>query len=79
MADSLGFEYFYGFLGGDTSQWAPALYENIKPIEPPHDQPDYFFDKDMADHAIARIQMLPAVIYIQGITVRALKERRRVC
>jgi arylsulfatase A-like enzyme len=57
----LGFEYFYGFLGGDTSQWAPALYENIKPIEPPHDQPDYFFDKDMADHAIARIEMLHAV------------------
>jgi arylsulfatase A-like enzyme len=57
----LGFEYFYGFIGGDTSQWAPALYENIKPIEPPHDQPDYFFDKDMADHAIARIQMLHAV------------------
>ena len=57
----LGFEYFYGFIGGDTSQWAPALYENIKPIEPPHDQPDYFFDRDMADHAIARIQMLHAV------------------
>jgi arylsulfatase A-like enzyme len=57
----LGFEYFYGFIGGDTSQWAPALFENIKPIEPPHDQPDYFFDKDMADHAIDRIQMLHAV------------------
>jgi arylsulfatase A-like enzyme len=57
----LGFEYFYGFLGGDTSQWAPALYEGIKPIEPPHDQPDYFFDKDMADHAINRIRLLHAV------------------
>jgi len=57
----LGFEYFYGFLGGDTSQWAPALYEGIKPIEPPHDQPDYFFDRDMADHAINRIRLLHAV------------------
>jgi arylsulfatase A-like enzyme len=57
----LGFEYFYGFIGGDTNQWAPALFENIKPIEPPHDQKDYFFDRDMADHAIARIQMLHAV------------------
>jgi arylsulfatase A-like enzyme len=57
----LGFEYFYGFIGGDTSQWAPAIFENIKPIEPPHDQKDYFFDHDMADHAIARIQMLHAV------------------
>ena len=50
----LGFEYFYGFIGGDTSQWAPALFENTKPIEPPHDDKDYFFDKDMADKAIAR-------------------------
>ena len=33
----LGFEYFYGFIGGDTSQWAPAIFENTKPIEPPHD------------------------------------------
>jgi arylsulfatase A-like enzyme len=57
----LGFEYFYGFIGGDTSQWAPALFENIKPIEPPHDDKEYFFDKDMADHAIARIRMLHAV------------------
>jgi arylsulfatase A-like enzyme len=57
----LGFEYFYGFIGGDTSQWAPALYENIKPIEPPHDDPNYYFDKDMADHAIARIRMLHSV------------------
>jgi arylsulfatase len=57
----LGFEYFYGFIGGDTSQWAPALVENTKPVEPPHDDKDYFFDKDMADHTIARIRMLHAV------------------
>ncbi len=57
----LGFEYFYGFLGGDTSQWAPALFENNQPVEPPHDDPNYFFEKDMADHAIARIRMLHAV------------------
>ncbi|HUE14686.1 MAG TPA: arylsulfatase [Planctomycetaceae bacterium] len=57
----LGFEYFYGFIGGDTSQWAPALFENIKPIEPPHDAKDYFFDKDMADHCIDRIRLLHAV------------------
>ena len=57
----LGFEYFYGFLGGDTSQWAPAIFENIKPIEPPHDDKDYFFEKDMADRAIERIHMLHAV------------------
>ncbi len=57
----LGFEYFYGFIGGDTSQWDPALFENTKPIEPPHDAKDYFFDKDMADHTIAWIRMQHAV------------------
>jgi arylsulfatase A-like enzyme len=57
----LGFEYFYGFIGGDANQWAPALVENIKPIEPPHDAKDYHFDKDLADHCIARIRMLKAV------------------
>jgi arylsulfatase A-like enzyme len=57
----LGFEYFYGFIGGDTSQWNPALIEGIKPIEPPHDAKDYFFDTDMANHCIERIRMLRAV------------------
>lgn len=57
----LGFEYFYGFIGGDANQWAPALYENTKPVEPPHDAQDYFFDRDMADHCIERIRMLNAV------------------
>jgi arylsulfatase A-like enzyme len=42
----LGFEYFYGFIGGDTSQWAPAIYENNKPVEPPHDDSNYFFETD---------------------------------
>ena len=57
----LGFEYFYGFIGGDTSQWTPALYEGTKPIEPPHDAKDYFFDNDMATHCIDRIRMLHSV------------------
>src|SRR5205814_7682467 len=53
----LGFEYFYGFMGGDTSQRNPALFEGTKPIEPPHNAKDYFFDKDMADHCIDWIRM----------------------
>ena len=53
----LGFEFFYGFIGGDTSQWNPAIFENTKPIEPPHGAKDYFFDKDMADHCIDWIRM----------------------
>ena len=49
----LGFEYFYGFLGGDSDQWHPALFENTRPIEPYLGKPDYIFDRDMADKAIA--------------------------
>ncbi len=47
----LGFETFYGFLGGDTNQWAPALIENTQRIQPPND-PDYHFMNDMTDRAI---------------------------
>ncbi len=57
----LGFEYFYGFIGGDTSQWAPAIVENTRPVEPPHDDPEYNFDEDMADKAIAWMRMQHAV------------------
>lgn len=48
----LGFEYFYGFLSADTSMWEPSIVENTLPVEPPHDDPNYFFEKDMADHAV---------------------------
>jgi len=57
----LGFEYFYGFIGGDTNQWHPAIFENTTPLEPPHDDPEYFFEKDMADKAIERIRLLHAM------------------
>lgn len=56
----LGFEYFYGFVGGDTSQWSPAIVENTRPVEPP-DDPDYNFDEDMANHAINWVRMQKAV------------------
>src|SRR5215831_4999656 len=52
----LGFEYFYGFVGGDCNQWRPALYENTTPIEPYLDNPDYILDKDLADKAISYIE-----------------------
>lgn len=46
-----GFEYFYGFLGGETSQWEPRLTENYNHIEPPHDD-KYHLTDDMADKAL---------------------------
>ncbi len=47
----LGFQYFYGFLQGDTNQFAPNLVENTRYISPPTD-PAYFFEKDLADRTI---------------------------
>jgi len=52
---ALGFERFYGFIGGDTDQWHPALFDGTNPVEAPND-PNYHFDADLADHAIAWIQ-----------------------
>ncbi len=46
-----GFEYFYGFLAGETSQWEPRLVENTTAIEPPHDE-NYHLTEDMAAQAI---------------------------
>ena len=46
-----GFDKFYGFLGGETNQWSPSLYEDMTPIEPPH-EPGYHFMTDMTNHAI---------------------------
>jgi arylsulfatase len=57
----LGFEYFYGFLGGDSDQWHPALYENTTPIEPYLGDPTYILDRDLADKAIAWMRMQHAV------------------
>ncbi len=51
-AAGLGFEYFYGFLGGDTDNWHPALFENTKPVLPPWHDPNYILIRDMADRAI---------------------------
>ena len=48
---SYGFEHFYGFLAGETSQWEPRLVENTTAIEPPHDE-SYHLTEDMADKGI---------------------------
>ena len=57
----LGFEYFYGFIGGDSDQWHPALYENTRPIEPYLGKPDYILDHDLADQAIRYMRMQQAL------------------
>jgi len=46
-----GFDHFYGFIGGETNQWAPAIYEDMSRIEIPRD-PNYHFMTDMTNKAI---------------------------
>jgi arylsulfatase A-like enzyme len=49
-----GFDYFYGFIGGETNQYYPALYEGTTPIEPPCTPAEgYHLTDDMTDKAIA--------------------------
>jgi arylsulfatase A-like enzyme len=50
-----GFDRFYGFIGGETNQWAPLLYDGMIQVEPAHD-PNYNFMTDMTNQAIAWMQ-----------------------
>jgi arylsulfatase A-like enzyme len=56
----LGFEYFYGFLGGETDQWTPYLYRNTSPVEPWIGKPGYNLTTDLADDAIHHMRELNA-------------------
>jgi arylsulfatase len=47
-----GFDKFYGFMGGETNQWAPLIYDGMTPVEASKD-PNYNFMTDMTDKAIA--------------------------
>src|SRR3954462_9278859 len=52
-----GFEYFYGFIGGETNQYYPAIYEGTTPVEPSKTlEEGYHFTEDMTDKAIAWVR-----------------------
>jgi len=52
-----GFEYFFGFIGGETNQYFPAIYEGTTPIEPEKSpEQGYHFTEDMTDRAIKWIR-----------------------
>jgi arylsulfatase len=58
-----GFEYFYGFIGGETNQYYPALFEGTKPVEPEATPEDgYHFTEDMTDKAIAWVRQQKALM-----------------
>jgi arylsulfatase A-like enzyme len=72
----MGFEYFYGFMGGETDQWTPYLFQNTTQIFPWVGKPAYNLTTDLADEAIKHIQGLNAaapdkpffVYYVPGGT-----------
>ncbi len=58
-----GFEYFYGFIGGEANQWYPALYEGNTPIEPPRTPEEgYHLTEDLADKAVNYIRQQKALM-----------------
>ena len=72
----MGFQYFYGFMGGETDQWTPYLYQNTTAIFPWIGKPGYNLTTDMADEAIKYMSSLNAaapdkpffVYYVPGGT-----------
>jgi len=74
--NGMGFEYFYGFVGGDASQWQPNLFRNTTAIYPFEGNPDWNLETAMADDAIQHIKQLKEiapgkpwfVYYVPGAT-----------
>ncbi|MGR9245944.1 arylsulfatase [Rhizobium leguminosarum] len=72
----MGFEYFYGFVGGDASQWQPNLYRNTTAIYPFEGNPTWNLETAMADEAIHYMKQLKEiapgkpwlVYYVPGAT-----------
>jgi len=59
-AVGMGFDYFYGFMGGETDQWQPYLFQNNRQIFPWIGKPDYNLTTDIADEAISYMGQLNA-------------------
>ncbi len=74
--NGMGFEYFYGFVGGDASQWQPNLFRNTTAIYPFRNNPGWNLETAMADEAIQHIKQLKEiapgkpwfVYYVPGAT-----------
>ena len=72
----MGFQYFYGFMGGETDQWTPYLFRDHTPVYPWIGKPGYNLVTDMADDAIRYMKELNAsapdkpffVYYVPGAT-----------
>ena len=59
--NGMGFEYFYGFVGGDASQWQPNLFRNTTAIYPFQGNPGWNLTTAMADEAIQHMKQLKEI------------------
>ena len=74
--NGMGFDYFYGFVGGDASQWQPNLFRNTTAIYPFQGNPSWNLETAMADEAIQYMKQLKEiapskpwfVYYVPGAT-----------
>jgi len=55
-----GFDKFYGFMGGETNQWSPAIYDGMTKVEVPND-PNYHFMTDMTNQAIKWVKSVKSL------------------
>ena len=55
-----GFDKFYGFIGGETNQWDPVIYDGVTKVERDED-PDYHFTTDMTDQAVSWVRFQQAM------------------
>jgi arylsulfatase A-like enzyme len=55
-----GFDKFYGFMGGETNQWSPGVYDGMVKIETPK-RPDYHFMTDMTDQAVGWVRSVKSL------------------
>jgi arylsulfatase len=56
----LGFDYFYGFMGGDIDNWQPTLYENHQ-LVPRSTNPNYLLTPDLTEHAIQWLRRVRSI------------------
>src|SRR4029077_7269751 len=73
--NGMGFDYFYGFVGGDASQWQPNLFQKTTAIYPFLNNPTWNLETAMADEAIHYMKQLKELAPTNGglsITCRAL-------
>ena len=74
----MGFEYFYGFVGGDSNQWQPNLFRNTTQIFPFEGKPEWNLITGMADDAIDYLNRMNQIRSRQAV-LREIRARRHAC